>query len=67
MSCATLNISTAPEPNRRPLITSYDSDYEHSLEHYVAVRRLVDEADIDAGRVIAEKKDSARVFAASAG
>ena len=29
----------------RPLITSYDSGYEHSLEHHVYVRRLVVEAD----------------------
>lgn len=25
--------------------TSYDSGYEHSLEHWIDVRRLVDEAD----------------------
>jgi hypothetical protein len=28
----------------RPLITSYDSGYEHSFEHYAEVRQLVDEA-----------------------
>lgn len=28
----------------RPLITSYDSGYEHSFEHYAYVRGLVDEA-----------------------
>ncbi|HEV2699226.1 MAG TPA: hypothetical protein VGU90_14615 [Terriglobales bacterium] len=28
----------------KPLITSYDSGYEHSFEHYVDVRGLVDEA-----------------------
>jgi hypothetical protein len=26
------------------MITSYDSGYEHSFEHYVDVRGLVDEA-----------------------
>ena len=31
--------------NGRPLITSYDSAYEHSLEHYIETRRLVAEAD----------------------
>lgn len=28
----------------RPLITSYDSGYEHSFEHYAEVGRLVEEA-----------------------
>lgn len=28
----------------RPLITSYDSGYEHSFEHYAEVRELVEEA-----------------------
>jgi hypothetical protein len=28
----------------RPLITSYDSGYEHSFEHYAEVRQLVEEA-----------------------
>ena len=30
--------------NPKPMITSYDSGYEHSFEHYVDVRGLVDEA-----------------------
>jgi hypothetical protein len=29
----------------RPPVTSYDSGYEHSLEHWFEVRRLVDEAN----------------------
>jgi hypothetical protein len=29
---------------RRPLVTSYDSGYEHSLEHWLNVQQLV-EAD----------------------
>lgn len=28
----------------RPVITSYDSGYEHSLEHLIFVRHLVDQA-----------------------
>lgn len=28
----------------RPVITSYDSGYEHSLEHMIEVQRLVAEA-----------------------
>ena len=28
----------------RPLITSYDSGYEHGLEHLIHVRSLVEEA-----------------------
>jgi hypothetical protein len=31
--------------NNRPLITSYDTGDEHSLEHYVYVRSLVKEDD----------------------
>jgi hypothetical protein len=33
--------------------TSYDSGYEHSLEHWLDVRRLVDEADTIASRLAA--------------
>jgi hypothetical protein len=28
----------------RPIITSYDSGYEHGLEHLILVRSLVEEA-----------------------
>lgn len=28
----------------RPVITSFDSGYEHGLEHLIFVRQLVDEA-----------------------
>jgi len=31
----------------RPHITTYDSGYEHSLEHLIETRRLVAEADED--------------------
>lgn len=30
---------------KRPRITSYDSGFEHSLEHLIGVRQLVEEAD----------------------
>jgi hypothetical protein len=29
----------------RPLVLTYDSGYEHSLEHWLETRRLVAEAD----------------------
>lgn len=32
-----------------PILTSYDSGYEHSLEHLVYVRHLVEEADAELG------------------
>ncbi len=35
------------ETSGRPLITSYDSGDEHSLEHHAYVQRLVEEADED--------------------
>lgn len=31
----------------RPTVTSFDSGYEHSIEHLAEVRRLVEEADKD--------------------
>jgi hypothetical protein len=31
--------------NNRPLVLTYDSGYEHSLEHWIETRRLVAEAD----------------------
>lgn len=33
---------------QRPPIRCYSTDYEHSIEHWVAVRRLVETADQDA-------------------
>lgn len=40
----------------RPSVTSYDSGYEHSLDRYVEVRLLVQNADQEA-------IDSPRLFA----
>ena len=37
------NLDNADFP--QPRIDSYDSGYEHSLEHYVEVRQLFEEAD----------------------
>ena len=31
----------------RPLVTSYDSGYEHSPEHWLAVKQLVEAADAE--------------------
>ena len=31
--------------NPRPMLTSYDSGYEHSIEHWIEVRQLVEELD----------------------
>jgi hypothetical protein len=31
----------------RPLVTSYDSGYEHSLEHWLAVQQLVEAAEAE--------------------
>jgi hypothetical protein len=33
----------------RPIVGSYDTSYEHSLEHYIAVRRMAEDAEL--GRV----------------
>lgn len=40
------------ETNARPPITSYDSDYEHSLERWLETRRLVLEAEEDSERPV---------------
>jgi hypothetical protein len=37
------HIKAAPEI--QPLRNSYDSGYEHSWEHWLAIRELVEEAD----------------------
>lgn len=34
-----------PGNNNRPVPTSYDSPHEHSWEHWVQVRELVEEED----------------------
>ena len=33
------------EARLRPALTSYDTGFEHSLEHFMEVRRMVEEAD----------------------
>jgi hypothetical protein len=35
----------------RPPVTSYDSGYEHSLDHYVDVKLILRDADKEAGDV----------------
>jgi hypothetical protein len=46
-------ITSAPATGttRHPHVTSYDSGYEHSLEHWTEVQRLVQEADEESGVV----------------
>lgn len=42
---ALMTFKTAEQPLRDPSITSYDSGYEHSLEHLEHVQRLLAESD----------------------
>jgi hypothetical protein len=39
------NSSLANQTFARPSVTSYDSGYEHSLDHYVDVKLRVQDAD----------------------
>lgn len=41
---ALANVPAKSVPDR-PSVTSFDSGYEHSLEHLLEVRALVEEAD----------------------
>ena len=41
----------------RPLITSYDSGYEHSFEHYAEVRQLVEEAHAELMEAAPQKEE----------
>jgi len=41
----TLPERTEIEPEVQPVRDSYDSGYEHSLQHWLAVRELVEGAD----------------------
>ena len=34
-----------------PIVSSYDASYEHSLEHYVAVKKMVDKPDLGGAAV----------------
>jgi hypothetical protein len=43
-----LNSSLANQTAARPPVTSYDSGYEHSLDHYVDVKRLLQDEDKEA-------------------
>ena len=42
-------IKSVTPSSDRPRVTSYDSAYEHSLEHWLEVKQLVEAADEDAG------------------
>jgi hypothetical protein len=54
---ADLLVSNSSRPNQtvsRPPVTSYDSGYEHSLDHYIDVKLLLrDAADNEANDVSA--------------
>jgi len=41
----TVEARTKVESEIQPLRDSYDSGYEHSGEHWIALRQLVEEAD----------------------
>jgi hypothetical protein len=52
------NLSLSNQTFARPPITSYDARYEHTLEHYVDVKFLVQNAD-------KEGSDAPATFAAA--
>jgi len=41
------NVTIANPASNRPLVTSYDSGYEHSLEHWLDVKQLVEAAAVE--------------------
>jgi hypothetical protein len=44
----TSNLYLSNQTFARPLIASYDSGYEHSLDHYVDIKLLLQDADQEA-------------------
>jgi hypothetical protein len=50
-SSIALNTSRPNNTGARPSVTSFDSGYEHSFDHYVDVRLLVEDADREASNV----------------
>ena len=61
MACHTVTSPTIREPKTesRPVLTSYDSGYEHSVEHLIELRRMVEEAAKE--RPIGKKRPFAKV------
>jgi hypothetical protein len=47
----------------RPLITSYDSGHEHSFEHYLEVRRIVEEAHEEFMNAAVEEEENVTALA----
>ena len=45
MRARNLNYALVEEKNSRPVVSSYDASYEHSLQHYAHVRAMVEEAE----------------------
>ena len=39
------NVTEITQKRFRPVLRSFDSGYEHSLEHLMAVQKMVEEAD----------------------
>lgn len=49
MASKSVITSVKPTPSsERPRVTSYDSPYEYSLEHWLEVKQLVEAADQEA-------------------
>ena len=42
----------------QPIVSSYDSGYEHSLEHHIEVRRMVDNSE--PGNISFTQEESAK-------
>jgi hypothetical protein len=57
MSDRNLNQVPAGSKPSQPVVCSYDTGYEHSSEHYAAVRRMVEEADRDRDTVFGGDRD----------
>jgi hypothetical protein len=64
MSCAPVEISPPRKKKKWEAVSSYDSGYEHSLEHVIEVKNLVDGAEAEAAP---ETKRPPRTLAAAGG
>ncbi len=51
-SSVALNSSRTNNTSARPSLTSFDSGYEHSFDHYFDVKLLVEDADRDASNAL---------------
>jgi hypothetical protein len=53
MSDKNLDYTQAGAKLSKPIVCSYDAGNEHSVEHYAAVRRMVEEEEADRGTGLA--------------